>query len=103
MNEEDSRSDNSRKDTVERGIARWERIISIVMIGTRKDRNISQERLADRVGRPRNSIANFESGRRPLRLAEFIVTCRALGEDPEVVLHRILRWEGNRGTPSRKP
>jgi transcriptional regulator with XRE-family HTH domain len=97
METEDSRSDNLRNPAVKRERARWERIAATVLTATRKNMDISQQELAARTGWTRNMIANLESGRRSLRLSDFIVICQALGEDPDVVWLRILRWGGQVG------
>jgi transcriptional regulator with XRE-family HTH domain len=94
MKEEGSRSDNLRNPIVEREQARWQQTTAIVIAATRKTKAVSQQELADRTGWTRNMIANFESGRRSLRLIDLFIICRALGEDPDVVWLRILRWEG---------
>jgi transcriptional regulator with XRE-family HTH domain len=71
---------------------RWERVTSIILAGTRRDLDVSQQELATRLGWTRNMIANLESGRRSLRLSDFLLIASALKINPEALLQRILRW-----------
>jgi transcriptional regulator with XRE-family HTH domain len=71
---------------------RWERVTAIVLTGTRRDQDVSQQELATRLGWTRNMIANLESGRRSLRLSDFFLVARALNVTPETLMLRIMRW-----------
>ena len=73
--------------------ARLERVIAIVLTGTRNDLDISQRELAARLGWSRNVIANLETGRRSMSFSDFLLIARALNSNAEIVLRRILRWE----------
>jgi transcriptional regulator with XRE-family HTH domain len=53
---------------------------------------MSQRELAARMGWTRNMIANLESGRRSVRLIDFVMISTPLGIDPERLLRRILQW-----------
>ena len=50
---------------------RWERVTAIVLTGTRRDQDVSQQELAARLGWTRNMVANLESGRRSVRLSDY--------------------------------
>lgn len=71
---------------------RLERVIPVIMVGTRRDLDVSQTELARRMGWTRNMVANLESGRRSVRLTDFLMVAKALRVDPVSLLHRILRW-----------
>ena len=71
---------------------RLERVIPVIMVGTRRDLDVSQSELARRMGWTRNMVANLESGRRSVRLTDFLMVAKALRVDPVSLLHRILRW-----------
>jgi hypothetical protein len=73
--------------------ARLERVIAIVLAGTRNDLDVSQRELAARLGWSRNVIANLETGRRGLSFSDFLLIASALNINAEIVLRRILRWE----------
>ena len=72
--------------------ARWERTAAIVLTGTRRQLNVSQQELADRLGWTRNMVANLESGRRAMRLSDLLLIAEALGTSAEVLMQRILTW-----------
>ena len=72
--------------------ARLERAIRAVLGASREDSDVSQRQLAGKLGWSRNVIANLETGRRVLGLADFLLIAGALHIEPERLLHRILRW-----------
>jgi ribosome-binding protein aMBF1 (putative translation factor) len=72
--------------------ARLERAICTVLGASREDLDVSQRQLAGKLGWSRNVIANLETGRRMLGLADFVLIARELHIEPERLLHRILRW-----------
>ena len=72
--------------------ARLERTIGAVLGASRGDLDVSQRQLAAKLGWTRNVIANLETGRRVLGLADFVLIARELHIEPERLLHRILRW-----------
>jgi transcriptional regulator with XRE-family HTH domain len=82
----------SEENTLAQERARWERVTAIVLTGTRHEQDVSQQELANRLGWTRNMIANIESGRRSLRMSDFLLIARALNISPEILLQRILRW-----------
>lgn len=71
---------------------RWERLIGIVLTGTRRDLDLSQRTVAERLGWTRNMVANLESGRRSLRLSDLFLIARVLNIGPETLMLRIMRW-----------
>lgn len=71
---------------------RLTRAIHTVLCASRRQMEVSQRELAQRMGVTRNTIANFESGRRAVRLADFLMIANALNIDPIALLHRVLRW-----------
>jgi hypothetical protein len=72
--------------------ARLERAIRAVLGASRQDLDVSQRQLAGKLGWTRNVIANLETGRRGLSLADFVLIARELHIEPERLLLRILRW-----------
>jgi ribosome-binding protein aMBF1 (putative translation factor) len=72
--------------------ARLERAIRAVLGASREDLDVSQKQLAGKLGWTRNVVANLETGRRVLGLADFVLIARELHIEPERLLHRILRW-----------
>ena len=72
--------------------ARWERTAAIVLTGTRRQLNVSQQELADRLGWTRNMVANLESGRRSMRLSDLFLIAEALETSAELLMQRIVTW-----------
>jgi transcriptional regulator with XRE-family HTH domain len=71
---------------------RWNRAVSVVLAATRRDKDVSQEDLADRLGVSRDVIANIEGGRRKIEVSDLIMIARALGVDPVELFGRVVRW-----------
>ncbi len=65
---------------------------SRVLAATRRDKDVSQEALADRLGVSRDVVANIEAGRRRVEVSDLILIGRALDVDPEVLFRRVMRW-----------
>jgi transcriptional regulator with XRE-family HTH domain len=91
-----------KSSTLQNERARWERVAAIVLTGTRRDMDVSQRELADRLGWTRNMVANIECGRRSLQLSDFLLIARALNISPEILLQRILRWGQSLQTGSQR-
>jgi transcriptional regulator with XRE-family HTH domain len=72
--------------------ARLERAIRAVLGASREDADVSQKQLAVKLGWTRNVVANLETGRRVVGLADFVLIARELRIEPERLLLRILRW-----------
>ena len=72
--------------------ARLERAIRAVLGASREDLDVSQKQLALKLGWTRNVVANLETGRRVVGLADFVLIARELRIEPERLLLRILRW-----------
>jgi transcriptional regulator with XRE-family HTH domain len=71
---------------------RWDRAVVAVLAATRRDKDVSQETLAQRLGVSRDVIANIEAGRRRVEVSDLILIGRALDVDPEVLFRRVMRW-----------
>jgi transcriptional regulator with XRE-family HTH domain len=72
--------------------SRLEKVIPVVLAGTRNDLDVSQKELAMRLGWTRSVVANLETGRRSTQLTDFILLAKALNIDPIVLLRRVLQW-----------
>jgi len=71
---------------------RWNRAVVAVLAATRRDKDVSQEALADKLGVSRDVVANIEAGRRRVEVSDLILIGRALDVDPEVLFRRVMRW-----------
>lgn len=73
---------------------RWRRAVASVTAATRRDRDVTQEELATRIGRSRDWLAKFETGTRKAEFGDVVMIAVALGERPELIIRRILAWNG---------
>ncbi|GAB4228594.1 MAG: helix-turn-helix transcriptional regulator [Methyloligellaceae bacterium] len=60
------------------------------LIETRRSRGITQQEVADRLGKPQSYVAKVEGGERRLDVIEFIMLARAMDEDPAALFKRLL-------------
>jgi len=61
---------------------------------TRKVKNLTQQQLAERLGRPQSFVSKGESGERRIDVAEFIEWVRALEADPMQVFQEVIENVG---------
>jgi transcriptional regulator with XRE-family HTH domain len=80
------------KGTMKSLRSKCHRAVVTVVSASRREANLTQEQLADRIGWHRSKIARIESGERRLDVAEFIEIADALKIDPTHLLARVLRW-----------
>ena len=73
--------------------ARWDRVAALVISTLRRDLDVTQEELADRIGWTRDAVANAERGRRHLRISDLIMIAQALRMEPEALTRKIVRWQ----------
>jgi predicted transcriptional regulator len=73
---------------------RWRTAVATVLAATRRDHDVTQPELAKRVGWSRDKLAKVEAGTRRVELGDITVVAHALGERPELVIRRILGWNG---------
>ena len=59
------------------------------LISARKESNVTQQELADRLGKPQSFVSKFENRERRLDVVEFLQIVRALGVNPSVVLKKM--------------
>jgi transcriptional regulator with XRE-family HTH domain len=71
---------------------RWNRAAAVVLAATRRDRDMNQDNLAEKLGVSRDVVANIEGGRRKIEVSDLIMIARVLDVDPQELLGRILRW-----------
>jgi transcriptional regulator with XRE-family HTH domain len=61
------------------------RILLDIVVGERDKSGLTQQDLADRLGKPQPWVSYVENGVRRLDALEFIAVMRALGADPRAV------------------
>jgi transcriptional regulator with XRE-family HTH domain len=61
--------------------AEYARLVA-TLVAARKNADVRQQALAEKLGRPQSFIAKYEGGERRIDLIEFVAIVRALGADP---------------------
>lgn len=56
-----------------------------LLIQLRKEHNLLQSDLADRLEKPQSYVSKYERGERRIDLIEFIEICNAIGLDPKEI------------------
>lgn len=62
------------------------KMLTELLIATRKRAGLTQQQLADKLGRPQSWVAKTEGGERRLDIIEFLQLLRAIGADPRMVI-----------------
>ena len=73
-----------------------------VLIAARKDAGITQQDLADTLGKPQSFVSKYERRERRLDVVEFITIARAIGLDPSETIREIesrIASHSKQGTP----
>jgi transcriptional regulator with XRE-family HTH domain len=65
------------------------------IIAARKDAGVTQQQLADRIGKPQSFVSKYERGERRVDLVEFLAIADALGLDPCRFI-RDLKWNAKK-------
>jgi transcriptional regulator with XRE-family HTH domain len=60
-----------------------------LMVQARKDAGLTQQQLADRLGKPQSFVAKYETGERRLDLVEFLEITGALAGDPVKIINAL--------------
>jgi DNA-binding XRE family transcriptional regulator len=71
---------------------RWDRAVVAVWQATRRDSDLSQDALAQKLGWSRDTVGSVEAGRRKVTVTDVVLFAAALGIEPETIFRRILRW-----------
>lgn len=64
------------------------------IVDARHDANLTQQDVADRLGKPQSFVAKVEGSERRLDIAEFVDFAHALSRDPVDLLQTMLRANG---------
>ena len=65
------------------------RILLDWLIEARKDADLTQQQVADKLGRPQSFVAKYEGGERRLDMVEFLEIANLLDADPHGVIDAI--------------
>lgn len=66
--------------------SRQYRVFLEKLVEARKAAGLTQQQLADKLGRPQSFVAKYEGGERRLDVVEFIEIAKQLGADPQKII-----------------
>lgn len=72
-----------------------QKLLQILLSAARKDRNLTQAELAERLNKPQSFVAKYENGERRIDIIEFIDITGALDIRPADIIDQ-LRADGDR-------
>jgi transcriptional regulator with XRE-family HTH domain len=61
-----------------------------LLVAAREKAQLTQQQLADRLGKPQSFIAKYEGGERRIDVIEFLAIARALQTDPARIVREIV-------------
>lgn len=62
--------------------------ITNALIAARKERDLRQADIAEKLGKPQSFVAKYEGRERRLDVVEFVSVCRAVGVSPVLILQK---------------
>ena len=62
----------------------------VMLIAARTTKNLSQQVLAHRLGKPQSFVSKYESGERRLDVIEFLNVTTAIGVDPLPIIRKLV-------------
>lgn len=66
------------------------RVLTAALVEARRSSGMTQQQVADRLGRPQSYVAKIEGSERRLDVIEFIEFARAIGAEPADLFARLL-------------
>ena len=66
------------------------RKLTAILLEARTNAGLTQQQVADRLGKPQSFVAKVEGGERRIDLVEFVALSEALGADPRALLDTLL-------------
>jgi transcriptional regulator with XRE-family HTH domain len=70
-----------------------------LLIEARSKAGLTQQDVADRLGRPQSFVSKYESGERRLDVVEFLEVCATVGVDGVKVLRQVEAARGSSSVP----
>ena len=67
------------------------RVFLDCLIKARKDAGLTQQQVADKLGRPQSFVAKYEGGERRLDVVEFLEIANLIDADPHGIIDAISR------------
>ncbi len=67
----------------------YQRLVEL-LVETRRAAQLTQQQVADRLGKPQSYVAKVEGAERRIDVLEFAALVKAMGNNPTVLLDRLL-------------
>ena len=67
----------------------YQRLVNL-LVETRRAAQLTQQQVADRLGKPQSYVAKVEGAERRIDVLEFAALVKAMGDNPTVLLGRLL-------------
>lgn len=67
----------------------YQRLVEL-LVETRRAAELTQQQVADRLGKPQSYVAKVEGAERRIDVLEFAALVKAMGNNPTVLLDRLL-------------
>lgn len=83
--------------------SRGQKALLAVLVASRREADLTQRKLAERLGWPHSVVGKVETGERRLDVVEFTAWAQALKLEPLTLYERYLAWEraGKRSAKSQ--
>lgn len=78
------------------------RALCLLLRALRRDKKLTQQQLAARLGKPQSFVAKYEAGERQLDVAEWLAIVEAMDADPIVFLRVLLTPMPRKDVPARR-
>lgn len=71
--------------------SREQQLLRELLVAARDKAGLTQQQLANRLGKPQSFVAKYEGGERRLDVIEFVVIVKAIGTDPLPIVRALIR------------
>jgi plasmid maintenance system antidote protein VapI len=84
--------EKARKSAQRRVLRRWRKTVGAVIGTSIRDSDRKQFQVAQAVGMSENTLSEIVQGHRKTELGEIVLLAKAIGEQPLVLIRRMLSW-----------
>jgi transcriptional regulator with XRE-family HTH domain len=72
-----------------------------LLLAARRKAQLTQQQLADELGKPQSFVAKYEGGERRLDVIEFLRLSEALQTDPARIMRQLVKFNATHATAGR--
>jgi len=70
----------------------WNKAVAAVVAASRRDEDLTQEEVAEKLGFSRNTLVAIENGSRPMTIPELMKFSKLVKLPPATLIDRIIKW-----------